>query len=81
MSAIPDASRGAWGDDWAMQSMATHMRKHMVACLAIAVVCVVLIAALGFSVAVVPVLGGLFCLAMMGSMVWMMVRMGGHHGG
>jgi hypothetical protein len=65
-----------------MHSMATHMRKHMVPCLAIVVVGVVLVVALGLNIAIISVIGALFCLAMMGSMVWMMAKgMGGHHHG
>jgi hypothetical protein len=58
--------------------MKDHMSKHLVMCLAVAAVGVVLIAVLGFNVALVSLAGGLACIAMMGTMIWMMVRGMGH---
>ena len=51
---------------------------HMLLCLAFVVAGIVLVAAGAGSLAVLPVLG---CAAMMGAMVWMMMRSGGSGGG
>jgi len=55
-------------------------RNHMLICAGLAVVVIVLVAAGAGAFAFIPVLG---CALMMGMMVWMMVRAGGHggHGG
>ena len=50
---------------------------HMLVCLALVLAGVVLVAVGANSVAFIPAIG---CALMMGMMVWMMVRGGGHGG-
>lgn len=53
-------------------------RNHMLICAGLAAVVIVLVAAGAGAFAFIPVLG---CALMMGMMVWMIVRPGGHGGG
>jgi hypothetical protein len=50
---------------------------HMLVCLALVLAGVVLVAAGASAVAFIPAVG---CALMMGAMVWMMMRGGGHGG-
>jgi hypothetical protein len=51
---------------------------HMLACAGLVVVAVALVAAGVGAFALIAPVG---CVLMMGMMIWMMVRPGGHHGG
>lgn len=53
-------------------------RTRMLICAGLAAVVIVLLAAGAGAFVLIPVLG---CALMMGMMVWMMVRPGGHGGG
>jgi hypothetical protein len=52
-------------------------RNHMLICAGLALVLIVLVSAGASAFAFIPALG---CALMMGMMVWMMVRPGGHGG-
>ncbi len=61
--------------------MIRFIHNHSVSVsIAVAAALILIVGVVGFGASPGAALGGLFCLGMMGSMLWMMVAMGTGHG-
>ena len=57
-----------------------HPQPFRLVSIAVAAALILIVGVAGFGASPGAILGGLFCLGMMGSMLWMMVAMGTGHG-